>query len=153
VVQVSGLHVYWARELLDNCRGTNDGKDALLIADLVAQGKYLGFVRTVGVHADLRALVRLRLRLRQEHTARCSQLHQSIDLLFPEFAGVFRDISLPSARQVLERFPNLSAVLAQAPAEMCRQLKGSGVRVSIPKLVRLQAAAGSRLVRGMVRLE
>ena len=111
VVQVSGLHVYRAKELLDNCRGTSDGKDALLIADLVAQGKYLGFVQPVGVHADLRALVRLRLRLQQEHAARCNLLHQSVDLLFPEFAAVFRDITLPSARRVLERFPTPAAVL------------------------------------------
>jgi len=141
VVQVSGLHVYRSKELLDNSRGTNDGKDALLIADLVAQGKYLGFVRCVGVHADLRALVRLRLRLQQEHSARCSLLHQSVDLLFPEFATVFRDITLPGARRVLERFPTPAAVLASSPAEMPRRLKGDGVRVSIQKLVRLQAAA------------
>ena len=63
VVQVSGLYVYRAKELTDNSRGTSDGKDALLIADLVAQGKYLSFVRPSGVLADLRQLVGLRQRL------------------------------------------------------------------------------------------
>ncbi len=141
VVQVSGLHVYRVKELLDNSRGTSDGKDALLIADLVAQGKFLGFVRPAGVHADLRALVRLRLRLKQEHSARCSLMHQSVDLLFPEFAAVFRDITLLSARRVIERFPTPAAVLAHTPDEMHRELKGGGVRIGGKKLIALAAAA------------
>jgi len=69
VVQVSGLYVHRAKELTDNSRGTSDGKDALLIADLVAQGKYLGFVRPAGVLADLRQLVGLRQRLVHERAA------------------------------------------------------------------------------------
>ena len=49
VVQVSGLYVHRAKELLDNSHGTSDGKDALLIADLVAQGTSLCEYSTCGV--------------------------------------------------------------------------------------------------------
>jgi len=142
VVQVSGLYVHRAKELADNSRGTSDGKDALLIADLVAQGKYLGFVRPAGVLADLRQLVGLRQRLVRERTARYSLLHQSVDLLFPEFADVFRDVTGPGARRVLRRFPAPAAALVHPPDEMRRQLSEDGrVRVSVTKLAELQAVA------------
>jgi transposase len=142
VVQVSGLYVHRTKELADNSRGTSDGKDALLIADLVSQGKYLGFVRPAGILADLRQLVGLRQRLVHERAARYNLLHQSVDLLFPEFVTVFRDVTGPGARLVLRRFPTPSAALAQPPDEMRRLLSEDGrVRVSVAKLVRLQAAA------------
>jgi transposase len=142
VVQVSGLYVHRAKELVDNSRGASDGKDALLIADLVAQGKYLGFVRPAGVLADLRQLVGLRQRLVRERTARYNLLHRSVDLLFPEFANVFRDVTGPSARRVLRRFPTPTAALAQSPDEMRRLLAEDGqVRVSVARLAQLRAAA------------
>ena len=149
VVQVSGLYVHRVKELTDNSRGTSDGKDALLIADLVAQGKYLSFVRPTGVLADLRQLVGLRQRLVQERTARYCLLHQSIELLFPEFATVFRDVTGPGARRVLRHFPTPAAVLAQSPEEMRRLLaEGGGVRVSTAKLARLQTAASQSIGAG-----
>jgi transposase len=142
VVQVCGLHVCRAKELLDNCRGTSDGKDALLIADLVAQGKYLGLVQPTGVLADLRQLVGLRQRLVGERTARCNLLHQSVYLLFPEFASVFHDVTGVSARRVLRRFPTPRAVLAQSSVAMRDRLKQDGAgRVGIVRLKRLHAAA------------
>ena len=142
VVQVSGLHVCRSKELLDNCRGTSDGKDALLIADLVAQGKYLGFVQPAGVLADLRQLVGLRHRLVQERTARRNLLHQSVGLLFPEFAAVFAEVTGLSARLVLHRFPTPGSVLAQSPAKMRRLLAADGrAWVSVAKLEQLQAVA------------
>jgi transposase len=142
VVQVSGLYVHHAKELADNSRGTSDGKDALLIADLVAQGKYLGFVRPAGVLADLRQLVGLRQRLVQERAARYNLLHQSVDLLFPEFPTVFKDVTGPGARRVLRRFPAPAAALVHPPDEMRRLLTEDGrVRVSVTKLAELQAVA------------
>ncbi|MCX6844606.1 MAG: transposase, partial [candidate division WOR-3 bacterium] len=63
VVLVPSLHVCREKELLDNGRGTNDDKDALIIADLVARGQYLGFVVLSGACIELRPLVSLRARL------------------------------------------------------------------------------------------
>ena len=142
VVQVSGLYVHRAKELADNSRGTSDGKDALLIADLVAQGKYLGFVRPAGLMADLRQLVGLRQRLVQERTARYSLLHQSVDLLFPEFPTVFKGVTGPGARRILRRFPTPTAALASPPDEMRRLLSEDGrVQASPAKLAQLQVVA------------
>jgi len=142
VVQVSGLYVHRAKELADNSRGTSDGKDALLIADLVLQGKYLSFVRPAGVLADLRQLVGLRQRLVRERAARYNLLHQSVDLLFPEFPTVFKDVTGSGARRVLRRFPTPAAALVNPPDEMRRLLSGDGrVQANVAKLARLQAAA------------
>jgi transposase len=142
VVQVSGLYVHRAKELLDNSRGTSDGKDALLIADLVAQGKYLSFIRPAGVLADLRQLVGLRQRLVHERAARYNLLHETLGLLFPEFPTVFKDVTGSGARRVLRRFSTPAAALAYPPDEMRRLLAGDGrVCVSVAKLARLQVAA------------
>jgi len=142
VVQVSGLYVHHAKELTDNSRGTSDGKDARLIADLVLQGKYLSFVRPAGVLADLRQLVGLRQRLVRERAARYNLLHQSVDLLFPEFPTVFKGVTGPGARRVLRRFPAPTAVLAHPPDEMRRLLSEDGrVQASVAKLAQLQVVA------------
>jgi transposase len=142
VVQVSGLYVHRGKELIDNSRGASDGKDALLIADLVSQGKYLGFVQPAGVLADLRQLVGLRQRLVRERAARYNLLHQSVDLLFPEFPTVFKDVTGPSARRVLRRFPTPAAALTHPPDEMRRLLSEDGrVWASVAKLAQLQAVA------------
>ena len=149
VVQVSGLYVHHAKELADNSRGTSDAKDALLIADLVAQGKYLGFIRPEGVMADLRQLVGLRQRLIRERTARYNLLHQSVGMLFPEFADVFKDVTGPGARGVLRRFPTPASVLAQSPEEMRRVLSADGrFRASVAKLARLQNVARQSIGAG-----
>ena len=142
VVQVSGLYVHHAKELADNSRGTSDGKDALLIADLVLQGKYLSFVRPAGVLADLRQLVGLRQRLVRERAARYNLLHQSVDLLFPEFPTVFKGVTGPGARRVLRRFPTPAAALTHPPDEMRRQLSEDGrVQASVAKLAQMQVVA------------
>jgi len=102
----------------------------------------MGFVRPAGVQADLHQLVGLRQRLVQERTARYNLLHQSVDLLFPEFAAVFRDVTGPNARRVLRRFPTPAATLAQPPDAMRRRLSEDGrVQASVAKLARLQAVA------------
>jgi len=84
----------------------------------------------------------LRQRLVHERAARYNLLHQSVDLLFPEFVTVFRDVTGPSARRVLRRFPTPAAVLAHPPDEMRRLLSEDGrVQASVTKLARLQTVA------------
>lgn len=141
VVLVPSLHVFREKELLDNGRGTSDDKDALIIADLVARGEYLGFVSLSGACLELRPLVGLRARLVREHTRWINALHQTIDILFPEFERVFVDFNRPSVRLVLGRFGTVKAARAHSPAEMRRLLIRNGVRVSLAKLKRLRAAA------------
>ena len=142
VVLVPSLHVCREKELLDNGRGTSDEKDALIIADLVARGQYLGFVELSGACLELRPLVSLRARLVKEQTGWLNALHQTMDVLFPEFETIFADLKPPSARLVLGRFGTVSTARAHSPAEMRRLLARDGaVRLSLAKLKRLKAAA------------
>ena len=145
VVLVPSLHVCREKELLDNGRGTSDDKDALIIADLVARGEYLGFVTLSGACLGLRPLVSLRARLVGEHTGWINALHQTMDVLFPEFETVFVDLSRASVRLVLGRFGTVAAARAYSPTKMRRLLARDGVRVSLAKLKRLQAAAAESI--------
>ncbi len=141
VVLVPSLHVFREKELLDNGRGTSDNKDALIIADLVARGQYLGFVTLSGACLELRPLVSLRARLVKEQTGWLNALHQTMDVLFPEFETVFANLKPPSARLVLGRFGTVAAVRAHTPSEMRQRLARDGARVSLAKLKRLKVAA------------
>jgi len=141
VVLVPSLHVCREKELLDNGRGTSDDKDALIIADLVARGQYLGFVALSGACLELRPLVGLRARLVKEQTGWLNALRQAMDVLFPEFESVFVDWSRPNVRLVLDRFGTVAGARAHSPSEMHRLLAWDGARVSLAKLKRLKAAA------------
>jgi transposase len=146
VVLVPSLHVCREKVLLDNGRGTSDNKDALIIAVLVARGQYLGFVALSGACIELRPLVSLRARLVREQSGWLNALHQTVDVLFPEFETVFADLKPPSARLVLGRFGTVAAALAHSPAAMRRLLARDGAaRVSLAKLKRLQAAAAESI--------
>ncbi len=145
VVLVPSLHVCREKELLDNGRGTSDDKDALIIADLVARGEYLGFVSLSGACLELRPLVGLRARLVREHTRWINALHQVVDVLFPEFEKVFVDFKRPNVRLVLGRFGTVEACRAHSPIEMRRLLARDGARVSLAKLKRLHAAAAESI--------
>jgi transposase len=141
VVLVPSLHVCREKELPDNSRGTSDGKDALIIADLVSRGQYLGFVSLSDACLELRPLVSLRARLVKEQTGWLNALHQTMDVLFPEIETVFVHLSRPSARLVLGRFGTVAAARAHSATEMLRLLARDGVRVSLAKLKRFKAAA------------
>jgi transposase len=141
VVLVPSLHVCREKELPDNGRGTSDSKDALIIADLVARGQYLGFVTLTGACLELRPLVGLRARLVREQTGWFNALRQTMDVLFPEFEKVFVDWSRPNVRLVLNRFGTVESAQAHSPAKMRRLLSRDGARVSLAKLKRLAAAA------------
>lgn len=145
LVLVPSLHVCREKELLDNGRGTSDGKDALIIADLVARGEYLGFVTLSGACLELRPLVSLRARLVREQTGWINALRQTMDVLFPEFEKVFVDWSRPNVRLVLGRFGTVASARAHSPARMRWFLARDGARVSLAKLKRLQAAAAESI--------
>jgi len=145
VVLVPSLHVCREKELPDNGRGTSDNKDALIIADLVARGQFLGFVALSGACLELRPLVSLRARLVREHTRWINALRQTIDVLFPEFETVFVDFKRPNVRLVLDRFGTVASARAHSPTEMRRLLALDGARVSLAKLKRLGAAAAESI--------
>jgi transposase len=142
VMQVNPLHVHQSKEMLDNSPGKTDGKDALLIADLVAQGKYLSFVMPRGDFAELRQLEGLRARLVVERTTYLTRLHLQVSLLFPEFARVFGDLATRVARRLLYCFPTPEDVRNHTVKAMARLVRrDGGIRLRESKLVLLRERA------------
>jgi transposase len=142
VVQVNPLHVHRSKELLDNTPTKTDGKDALLIADLVAQGKYLSFVMPRGVFAELRQLASARARLAVERTTQINGLHVLVSLVFPEFASLYRDLSTKVARRLLYHFSTPQAVCTHTVAAMARRArKAGGIHLHEDKLTLLKERA------------
>lgn len=101
VVQVNPLHTHKAKDLYGNNPGKTDSKDAWIIADLVSQGKFLRCIIPQGRYADLRQLVLLRKRLVTERTRQLNNIHRVIDVLFPEFTKVFKNIKTKSCQYLL----------------------------------------------------
>lgn len=144
LVQVNPLHVKRSKDTLDNSPGKTDPKDALLIADLIAQGKYLTLVLPRGIFAELRQLVGLRRRLIVERTSRLNLLHASIDRIFPEFSRVFKDLSGKTARYILRHFPTPGEVLSFSLDELSGRLKRKCYsRLRVSKVEELQKEAAS----------
>lgn len=130
--------------MLDNCPGKTDDKDALLIADLVAQGKYLSFVMPRGDFAELRQLAALRARLVVERSTYLSRLHLEVSQVFPEFCGVFRDIATSVARRILYYFPTPADYLSHTVAQMARRVRrDGGIRLREDKLAQLKERAAA----------
>jgi transposase len=142
VVQVNPLHVHRSKELLDNTPTKTDDKDSLLIADLVAQGKYLSFVMPRGVFAELRQLASARARLAVDRTTQINCLHVLVSLVFPEFASLYRDLSTKVARRLLYHFSTPQAVCTHTVAAMARKArKAGGIRLHEDKLTLLKERA------------
>jgi len=146
VVQVNPVHVKRSKETLDNSPGKTDPKDALLIADLVSQGKYLTLVLPKGVFAELRQLVGLRKRLMVERTAKVNLLHASVDRVFPEFSTVFRGLTGKTARYILRHFPFPQEIASMEASDLLVRLR----RDSDPRISRDKVRAFWEKARGSV---
>lgn len=142
VVQVNPFHTKRAKELLDNSPLQVDPKDAMTIADLVAQGKYLSLVLPRGVYAELRQLMSARARLSKEYGARKNLLHCLIDRFFPEFCQVFPNPTIRSSLYLLENYPLPSDILKVEFEETAAKLRSlSRGRIGRERVERLYEVA------------
>jgi transposase len=143
VVLVNPMHTKRAKELEDNSPLKSDPKDARVVADLVAQGKYLECHLPRGVFAELRNLVSERDRCQSQRTQVINQLHQSVDRIFPELASEFSSIRVKSYRQLLANYPEPEHLTKVPVGELTVQLrKWSRGYLGEQKAERLIALAG-----------
>lgn len=122
VVQVNPLHTHKAKDLYDNTPAKTDKKDARIIADLVSQGKFLRCIIPQGRYADLRYLVLLRQRLVRERTRQVNTMHRVLDVLFPEFTRVFRNLQTKTSLFLLRSYYTPSLLLACSQVQLMRRL-------------------------------
>jgi transposase len=105
VVGVNPAHTKRAKELEDGSPEKSDTKDAIIIADLAAQGRGRPVTKLDGVYAELRRLGKLREQLTTERTRYLNRYTGLVDLVFPELVGLVYDVTCPTIRNLLTEFP------------------------------------------------
>lgn len=108
VVMVSTLAVSKNRVMMDLSWDKNDRKDAINVADLLAQGKFLFYPFWEERYQEAKRLIRLYYRMVKERARSKMRLRNTIlNILFPEFERIFkRDICDPLALTILKKYPN-----------------------------------------------
>ena len=101
---VNPFHVKCARELDDNSPSKNDRKDPKTIGLLVKDGRYREVYIPEDLFQTLRELVYERERLKDQLVSLKNQITRWLDIRFPEFTDVFKDIRGKAAWMALRRF-------------------------------------------------
>lgn len=99
-------------------RAKTDAIDALGIARFAQQKRPAVTALPDEATLELRELVRLRDRMTQDLGDRVRQLHRTLDLTFPEFPRLVRDLSAYKATALLLRFPTATAFREASPDEI-----------------------------------
>ena len=122
-------------------RTKTDSIDALSIARFAAQKRPVPSKLSQGATEELRELIRLHDRLRQDLGDRVRQLHRAVDLGFPEFTRYVSDLSSELATAILKDFPTAKAFLSLRPRALSN-LKYDGRHfVGLPLATQLLEAA------------
>jgi transposase len=124
VVSVLPAHTRRWKEVMHGQNLKTDPHDALGIADLTAQGHFVGFPFLDPVYADLRYLVSTRERLTRLRTAAIARLKGILQVVWPEFEDRFKDFSKKTPLALLRAFPGPQALL-DAPQRRVLKLIGS----------------------------
>lgn len=102
----------------DLARAKTDAIDAVGIARFAAQKRPAVTRLPEAATQELRELVRLRDRLRQEFGDRVRQLHRLVDLGFPEFTRVIPDLKGRLATALLAAYPTARAFAGVSVARL-----------------------------------
>lgn len=111
VVSVLAAHTKHWKELTHLQALKTDAKDALVITDLLAHGKFVGFPFLAEPYAALRYLVSAREHLTTLRNGALTRLGAVLDVVFPEYAGLFPQLHKPTALAILRAFPGPTALL------------------------------------------
>jgi transposase len=93
------------RELDESSSAKSDKRDALTIANITREGKYIDTVIEDGVMRQLRTLSKLRERLLRYSVGAKNALHAALDDYFPELHEIFWSMNSRSLWAVLDRCP------------------------------------------------
>jgi transposase len=93
------------RELDESSSAKSDQRDALTIANITREGKYIDTVIEDGVLRQLRTLSKARERLLRYSVSAKNSLHAALDDYFPELHEIFWSMGSRSLWAILERCP------------------------------------------------
>ncbi len=99
-------------------RAKTDGLDAVSIARFAQQKRPKATQLPDAASDELRELVRHRDRLVQDLGDRVRQLHRLVDLGFPEFTSLVKDLDGPMATTLLSTYPSARAFASVKPAKL-----------------------------------
>jgi len=93
------------RELDESSSAKSDRRDALTIANITREGKYIDTVIEDGPLRQLRTLSKARERLLRYSVSAKNSLHAALDDYFPELHGIFWSMGSRSLWAILEQSP------------------------------------------------
>ncbi len=123
LVQVNPLHTKRLKELQGNSPGKTDQKDPKVIADIIELGHALTVIIPEGTAAELRRLTQARERSIQRRSVLLSQLQDLVFLVFPEFLGIMKDLSIKSAHYLLKNHPMPEDIVEKGIESLTQILK------------------------------
>lgn len=118
VVTVNPHLVKKNKENRDNTQSKSDKKDALVIADMVKNGYYSEVRYTSEPFEKLRVLMSNRDVVVKRLVSSINQLNRWVDIVFPEFRMVFKDIKAKGAIATLRLFPSPMDLETMQPHEV-----------------------------------
>ncbi|GMA59633.1 hypothetical protein GCM10025859_00730 [Alicyclobacillus fastidiosus] len=96
------------KENRDNSPSKSDPKDAIIIADVISRGYYTAFRPSDEVFRRLQVLVKNREHWVVESGRIENRITRWLDIRFPEYTKVFKEISIPRSLATLRSFPSPS---------------------------------------------
>lgn len=105
VLLVNPYHVKRSKELFDNSPRKSDKKDALLIARMIDEGKFLRRAELTEELENIRHLMNDLEHYVERKTAVTNRVRSLIAEYFPEFEDVFSGIALKSTIELLFNYP------------------------------------------------
>jgi transposase len=106
------------KENRDNPPSKSDPKDALVIADVVSRGFYTAFRHTDDSFQRLRVLVKNREHWGVESGRIENCITRWLDIRFPEYTQVFKEIFTPRSLATLRSFPTPSDLTSLTPEQV-----------------------------------
>jgi transposase len=100
------------RELNESASAKSDPRDALTIANITREGKYIDTVIEDGVLRQLRTLSKARERVLRYSVSAKNSLHAALDDYFPELHELFWSMGSRSLWAILDRWPFPEDVLS-----------------------------------------
>jgi transposase len=105
LVLVNPHHVKKSKELDDNNPTKNDRKDALTIARLIKDGRYVIPADHDEIFCELRSQVNLRESIVKEMSRNNSKINKWADVFFPEYNKVFTNLTCMASLLILKFSP------------------------------------------------
>lgn len=145
-VLVSTLHTKRSKELDDNSPTKNDKKDALVIANLVKEGRYSRMYLPTGEYAELRTLTSSRKSVMKRKNSIQNRIIGLLDEYFPEYVTVFKNpLKGKASLQILKSCPFPAFIQEKGVTGVLGEIRKAVSRTVGPKKAEqlVEAAKGS----------